>query len=798
MSEPRSTYRIQLNPSFTFEDVAVIADYLARLGITHVYCSPYLQSSRGSTHGYDVTDHSRLDPELGGEGGFDSMAGSLREHGLEHIVDIVPNHVALDGRRNSRWWDVLKHGQDSEFAHYFDIDWERYDGKVLAPVLGDELPAVLERAEIEVVRGDDPVVRYHEHHFPVAPGTCDAGTPVDKVLEAQHYLLTFWRKGARGLNYRRFFDIDTLAAVQMDEPGVFEETHALVLELIRAGKLQGLRIDHIDGLRDPGGYLERLAAESEGIYTVVEKILEPGEDLPRGWPVAGTTGYDFLNVVNGLFVDPSSEHVLTDIYATFTDEDTDLAAITRAKKMLIMRQVMVSDINRLLRELEIVFDAEEWAFNEDEMRVVLGETIAAFDVYRTYISPAGNVGPEDRRIIEDAVASAAACAPHIPPESFDRLRSVLLLERGGQEGLELSLRFQQTTGPIMAKGVEDTVFYNFNRFVSLNEVGGSPGHFGLNPAGFHAAAATAQAQWPLSMLALSTHDTKRSEDVRARLNVLTQEPASWGEAVQRWGKIGDRYRAGSLPDKNAEYLLYQVLVGAWPLSEERAVAYMQKASKEAKRYTSWIDPDPTYDDALERFVRGLVTDEEFSADLESFVAPLIEPGRVNSLAQTLIKLTYPGVPDTYQGTELWDLSLVDPDNRRPVDFTARRKILQRVLATPAPQLWAAADDGGAKMLVTTTALRLRRERPELFGADSSYLPIETEGPHADRVVAFLRATEAAIVVPRLAPLDGALDVTVHLPEGEWRNLLTDEEVSGDRNPATDLFESFPVALLLRS
>ncbi|MGI8774054.1 MAG: malto-oligosyltrehalose synthase [Actinomycetota bacterium] len=800
MSEPGSTYRVQLNQGFTFDDVAAVADYLAALGITHVYCSPYLHSTRGSTHGYDVTDHSRIDEELGGSEGFDRMYQALSEQGLAHIVDIVPNHTAIDGRRSPRWWDVLKHGRDSKYAHYFDIDWERHDGKVLAAVLGDELDTVLERGEIEIVRGEgEDVLRYHEHHFPLAPGTHEEETPLAEVIERQNYLLAFWRRAARGLNYRRFFDIDTLAALQMDQPGVFEETHGLVLDLIRHGKLEGLRVDHIDGLKDPAGYLHRLQDESGGTYTVVEKILEPGERLPQEWPVAGTTGYDFLNVVNALFIDRSNEHAFSDIYERFTEERDDLATITRTKKMLVMRRVMISDINRLLNELATVFEDEGWDFDEDETRAALGETIAAFHVYRTYLSPAGEIRPEDRRVIESAIDDARSAAPHIPSETFDRLRSVLLLERDGSRALDLVLRFQQTTGPIMAKGVEDTVFYNYNRFVSLNEVGGSPGIFGISPEDFHTTAEGAQADRPRSMLALSTHDTKRSEDVRARLNVLSEDPASWSDAVDRWAKIGDRYRSSGWPDRNAEYLLYQVLVGAWPLTEERAVAYMQKASKEAKRHTSWIDPNPDYDRALERFVRGMLGDPEMTRDVAAFVEPLVVPGRINSLAQTLIKLTYPGVPDTYQGTESWDLSLVDPDNRRPVDYPARRATLARALSTPAVELWRGAGDGAPKLLVTMRALWLRNERPRAFGPEAGYEPLQTGGPASDHLVGYVRGREVAVVVPRLTVKTGPVpDASIDLPPGRWLDVLTGHDVAGGTKPATDLLDQFPVALLVRS
>jgi (1->4)-alpha-D-glucan 1-alpha-D-glucosylmutase len=799
-----STYRVQLHAGFAFDDVARISLYLAQLGVTHVYCSPYLQAHPGSTHGYDVEDHSRFNEEIGGAGGFERMTQALEANGLRHIADIVPNHVSIAGRGNSRWWDVLKHGPASRYASYFDIEWRAGPqdllGKVLAPILGNELDTVIDNGQIELVDGDEPCMRYFDNELPLAPGSFTqplGDNDIREVLGKQHYLVAHWRRAARHLNYRRFFDINTLAGLQMDTAGVFEETHELVLGLVRDGKLDGLRIDHIDGLRDPAGYLTRLREASGGVHTVVEKILEPGEELPPEWPVAGTTGYDFLNLVQGLFVDPAGEVPLTELYTRFTGEPADLAAVAYAKKMLIMRQIMVSDLNRLVWELDDVAEQDGWELDPDTARIAIAETIAAFGVYRTYIIPQGHKSDQDIRLIGDAIEAAKRSAPHIEVALFERLHRVLLLEEGGDAGRAFVLRFQQTTGPIMAKGVEDTVFYNYNRLTSLNEVGGSPGHFGVSIEAFHEAAAAAQEQWPRSMLATSTHDTKRGEDVRARINLLSEIPDTWAEAAARWSKIGERHRTSDMPDRNAEYLFYQALVGAWPLDTERAVAYMQKASKEAKRHTSWLDPDPDYDRALEAFVRGVLADEEHAAEVAAFVAPLVEPGRVNSLAQTLIKLTYPGVPDTYQGTELWDLSLVDPDNRRPVDYEMRAAVLGRSAAAGGAELWAGPDDGAPKMLVTARTLQLRRALPEAFDADASYEPLEVQGDKAGHLVAFCRAGCVAVLASRLVVgLGGEWgDTTVSLPGGSWHNVFT-----GNRYPAGDLRMSevlagFPVALL---
>ena len=791
----RSTYRVQLNRDFTFDDVARIAPYLAELGVTHVYCSPYLQAYPGSTHGYDVVDHSELNAELGGRAAFDRMVEALDENGLGHIVDIVPNHVSIDGVLSEMWWDVLKYGRAGRYESYFDIDWDTdtddLTGKVLVPILGDPLDEVLARNELTIEHGHEPTLRYFDHRLPLAPGTEEGD--VAEVIARQHYLPAHWKRAVRHLNYRRFFDINTLAGLQTDAPGVFEDTHGLILELMRAGSIDGLRVDHIDGLRDPLGYLERLRSEGAP-YVVVEKILEPGEELPAAWPVDGTTGYDFLNTVAGLFVDPDGAGPLTEIYASQTGEETDLGTVTRAKKMLVMRHVLVADINRLVR----AFLRAHEGLDEDEVRVAIAETIAALPVYRTYARPDGSIDEPDRKIVDEAIAEARGRSPHIDGAIFDMLRATLLMEDEAARGF--ALRFQQTTGPIMAKGLEDTVFYNYNRLISLNEVGGDPGRFGVGLDEFHTAAEYVARAMPRTMLATSTHDTKRCEDVRARISLLSEIPERWGEAVERLSKIAARHRTGASPDRNAEYLFFQALVGAHPLDASRAVRYMEKATKEAKRYTSWLAPDPDYDRALQRFVEGALSDDEFVAEIDAFVKPLVQPGRINSLAQTLVKLTHPGVPDTYQGTETWDDSLVDPDNRRPVDYERRAQLLARVRTTDARDLWAAPDDGAPKMLVTTVALRVRNERPGSLGPGGPYGRLDVTGERARHAIAYLRGDDVAVVAPRLVMnLDGEWkDTRVHLPAGEWRDELTGDQWPGGEVRVADLLDAFPVALLTRT
>ncbi|MDQ4024221.1 MAG: malto-oligosyltrehalose synthase, partial [Actinomycetota bacterium] len=809
---------VQINAGFTFDDAAAVAPYLGRLGISHLYCSPYLQAAAGSTHGYDVTDHSRVNEELGGAAGHERMCAALEGAGMGHVLDIVPNHMAVSDPSNAWWWDVLKHGPQSRYASYFDIDWDPPEAMlrrtILVPILGDHYGRVLEAGELRLAAEDRGVVlRYHDHVLPIAPGTLPEGRSLDElnadpdalheVLERQHYRVSFWRAGDRELNYRRFFDVKTLAALRIEDERVFEETHALPLSLIADGKLDGLRIDHVDGLRDPGEYLERLRGRAPDAYLVVEKVLETGEHLPESWPVEGTTGYDFLNVVNGLFVDPAAEKAMSDVYLDFTREPADLAEIVRAKKLFIMREVLASDVDRLTALFVDVTETHRRYrdYTRHELREAIRETIAAFPVYRTYLDTrTRRASPQDVAHAQEAVEEAAARRPDLDPELFEFLCDLLLMrtEPPTAAADAFVLRFQQTTGPVMAKGVEDTVFYNFNRLVSLNEVGADLGCFGITLEAFHDHAARAQERWPLGMLATSTHDTKRSEDVRARIDLLSEIPARWAETVMRWRDLNDRHRGGGVPDRNAEYLLYQTLVGAWPIEADRAVAYMEKASKEAKAHTSWVDPATEYDEGLAAFVRAVLDDREFVEELHEFVAPLIAPGRTNSLSQTAIKLTFPGVPDLYQGTELWDLSLVDPDNRRPVDYAARVRLLEDAVAGSAADALERMDEGLPKLFLTERALALRARRPDAFERGSSYDALWATGPRAAHVVAFVRAGSVLTVAPRLPlTLEGEWrDTYLALPDGDWTDALTGASFSGNV-PIDELLGGFPVVVAER-
>jgi (1->4)-alpha-D-glucan 1-alpha-D-glucosylmutase len=626
------------------------------------------------------------------------------------------------------------------------------------------------------------------------------------LLDRQYYRLAFWRVAREGLGYRRFFDINTLVGVRVEDPVVFDDTHRRVREWLSNGTLDGVRIDHPDGLRDPEGYFQSLRELAPNAWVVVEKILEPAlspaegseEQLPHSWPVAGTTGYDFLNRVGGLFVDPEGEAALSRIYEEFTGQTADYARAMREKKLMVVRQVLGSDLNRLVDLLGRICRQRRLDYTRAVITAALEELVAAFPVYRTYVRlDPRQVSEDDVHHIAQAVETARAHHPNLNGDLLDFIQDLLLLRLDGELEGDFALRFQQYTGPAMAKGVEDTLFYTFNRLVSLNEVGGNPGRFGFSPEEFHQACARAQEHWPQAMLATSTHDTKRGEDVRARIHLLSEISRHWEQTVRRWAEINQPHRVGEWPDRNTEYFFYQTLVGAWPLSTERAVAYLEKASREAKAHTSWTDPDPAYDAALRSFVEATLADPQFTGEVEAFVAPLVHPARVSSLAQTLIKLTAPGIPDIYRGSELWDLNLVDPDNRRPVDFDQRRRLLAQLDAATPESVLARMDEGLPKLWVIQRALARRRQRPELFGPSAGYRPLPARGRKARHVVAFARGEGALTVAPRLVlGLDGDwADTSLDLPPGRWRDEFSGREFFDGQATLPDLLSRFPVALL---
>ena len=761
---PVSTYRLQLTPAFGFAEAAAVVPYLARLGISHVYCSPWLQAAPGSQHGYDVVDHSRLNAELGGRAGFEQLLAACRTDGLGILLDIVPNHMAVGEpeSQNAAWWSLLQLGRDSPYASWFDVDWDAQGGKVLVPVLGAPLAEAIGDLQLD---GDR--IRYYDHELPIAPGTLVQGD-VAATLAAQHYRLCHWRVAVEELNVRRFFDVTTLAGVRVEDPAVFDATHALVLQQLADGEVDGLRIDHPDGLADPGRYLDRLASATGGAYVVVEKILEPGEQLPASWACAGTTGYDALNLVMGLFVEPAGEQALTDLWQSLTGDRSTFGEVIARTKRQVLSEVLPAEVNRLV---DVALRAcEGLDVTRRGLREALVEVLASFAVYRAYLPP---TGPADD-VARGQVAHAVAAAKTTLPSRLREIDVVAALALAELPAPEFVTRFQQTCGPVMAKGVEDTGFYRYLRLSALCEVGGDPSVFGTSVAQFHRACAATQEQWPLTMTTLTTHDTKRSEDVRARLVLLSQVPAAWGEAVTRWSALAARH--GSL-DAATEQLVWQSLVGAWPITPDRAAAYVEKATREAKGHTSWVDPVPAYDGAVAGFVRGVLADEALTGELAAFVRQLEDAWQATALAQKLVQLTMPGVADVYQGTELWDLSLVDPDNRRPVDYAAR-----------AAELDAPVHP---KLRLVRVALRLRREHPGWFGADATYTGLDA-GP---RAVAFCRSGRVVTVAPIRSTRAWSDADAVTLPPGSWTDAITGVERSG-RVRLAGLLDAFPVALLV--
>ena len=869
-SSRRCTYRVQLRPGFGFREAAGIVGYLARLGVSHLYTSPYLAAAPGSTHGYDIVDHRRVNEELGGDEGHELLRERLRDAGLGQLVDIVPNHMAIDRPENEWWWDVLENGRSSRYASYFDVDWDPPESKlrdtVLLPVLSDHYGRILESGELRVERdGRTFRIRYGDRTYPCSPKTLDriladaglddlaldaaslpssehddeasiadrhdrkerlareigrrcASDPdiareldaaverlnadheaLDDLLSRQNYRLAYWRVASQELDYRRFFDITDLVALRLEREHVFRATHGLVLDWAREGRIDGIRVDHPDGLRDPEEYLERLAAGAPRAWLVAEKILGADETLPESWPIAGTTGYDFCALASGLFVDPAGEAPLTELYAEVTGERRAYGEILYEAKHDVMRTSLAADLERLTVFFVRICEGRRRYrdYTRADLRAVLRETVACFPVYRSYVrAERGIVRPADEAVTLEAIAEARRRRPALDGELFELLRDILLLRITGPNETGLVMRLQQFTAPVMAKGAEDTAFYRYSRLVALNEVGGDPGRFGTTLAAFHDHNARIQARWPETLLETSTHDTKRAEDVRIRIALLSQDPRGWAEAVRRWRSLTRRHWVGVLPDGEMEYLLYQTLVGAHPLPLDRAVAYMEKAMREAKRRTSWARPDEAYESTVRVFVEGALRDDAFVADLAVFADGLVAPAREASLALTLLKLTSPGIPDLYQGSELWDLSLLDPDNRRPVDFIARERLLADVERMDAAEALARAGEGAPKLFLVKRALDLRARRDAAFAG--AYLPLCAKGRRADDVVAYSRGDEVVAVAPRSTLGRGAwADTRLPLPAGAWRDVLSRREVRGGEVALDDLVEAFPVALLER-
>jgi (1->4)-alpha-D-glucan 1-alpha-D-glucosylmutase len=976
-SIPLSTYRLQLNNQFHFQDAQKLIPYLQKLGITHLYSSPILKAREGSQHGYDIIDHNQVNPEIGTEEEFRQLATELKARGMGLLLDIVPNHMGV-GYGNNPWWhDVLQNGRTSIYAEFFDIDWEplkvELRNKVMLPILGQAYGADLEAGNIKIVFEEGAfLVKYFDKVLPIDPqtiplvftftrhnsedqsdpalvefnllinslgrlpannvtepaevrrrqdeipalleqlrrlalGTSMVRAQIDaalevlngttgqshsfdalhEILEKQAYRLAFWRVSGEEINYRRFFDINDLVGLRMENPRVFAETHKLIRKFLGENLITGLRLDHPDGLLNPSQYimrLQRLCAASrclgadpvpplaaDGIelevhsafgqqqpdhehaplYVLVEKILEEGEHLPDFWPVAGSVGYDFTNSVNGVFIDGRHERLFTKLYERVIGGAFNPEKLIYESKRLVMRRALASEVSVLAHMLNEISNQDRRArdFTLGVLREAIRETIACFPVYRTYIDERAHVSDSDRKYIQQAIACAKQKNGTLAPAVFDFLQSILLLEDMESDGSVygyrrkpyFTLKFQQLTGPVMAKGLEDTACYVYNRFISVNEVGGSPTEFGTSLSEFHAANQERAEQWPHSMLTTSTHDTKRSEDVRARLDVLSEIPSAWATQVMKWRRINRGRKAEladgrSVPDNNEEYLLYQTLVGAWPLEMRyedergdfigRIQQYMEKAIHEAKVNLSWLNPNPQYVEAMNSFVEGILLPAPrrgnlFLNSLQKFMPAVTYFGLINSLAQTVLKLTSPGVPDIYQGQELWDFSLVDPDNRRHVDFESRQRLLDRL--SPDARERSDVDlcdnmlrnfrDGRLKMWVTSRGLNLRREHKDLF-QNGSYLPLRVRRGREEHVVAFARChsgNATITLVPRLsytlmkgkeeAPLgavwgDSELALPPEASGRRLRNVFTGESFEvGESILCREVFANFPVAVL---
>jgi (1->4)-alpha-D-glucan 1-alpha-D-glucosylmutase len=832
---PVSTYRLQLTPDFGFAAAAATAEYLASLGVSHVYLSPILEAVPGSRHGYDVTDHSRIRAELGGEHEFRVLASRLRAAGLGIVLDIVPNHMAAPANLmlNRQLWSVLRDGRDAAFATWFDVDWAAQDDRMLLPVLRGPLDSSLPDLQVAHDGGLDgePALRYFDHVLPLSAGT--ARLPMRDLLARQHYRLTWWRDASAQLNWRRFFDISTLIALRVEDPVVFAATHEVIVRLVSEGLVDGLRVDHPDGLADPRGYLRQLAAATGGAWVVAEKILAPDESLPFDWPCAGTTGYDALRLADGVFVDPAGRDALSDEYAGFSlvsareSVPARFAEVTLGAKREVAARTLRAEVRRLARLLvDILPDA-----SADEARTVLTEILACFPVYRAYVYPGEFPAAASVAAVRAAVDAARRRLPRRTRSLADRTGAAalgMLRPVAGAVGRagEFAVRFQQTTGPVLAKGVEDTAAYRWPRLLTLNEVGGDPDLFGVDPGEFHAAASRLAADWPATMTTLSTHDTKRQEDVRARLAVLAELPAEWGTRVKEWHDraVALRFFGQSAPavDPDTEYLLWQTLVGTWPISGDRLAGYLTKAIREDERRTTWTDPDPGYESAVLGLAARVLDDPELTSSIGEFVASIADAALANSLGVKLVQLTMTGVPDVYQGCELGGFALVDPDNRRKVDFAVRTRMLEsldaaagyRPAGRPEPAgggAWpgdrvrvadhvasAVARLDAAKLLVTARALRLRRAEPGWFAGD--YAPLAATGAAAGHVLAFQRGGHAVTVVTRLSAglrrRGGWADTALRLPGTAWTDLISGLVHEAGVLPLGELTRELPVALLI--
>lgn len=801
-----ATYRLQMGANFTFQQAVNILDYLKGLGISHVYLSPILQSAEGSTHGYDTADPTIVNEQMGGESGLLELFSALKSRQMAAVLDIVPNHLSAT-QDNPFWWDVLKNGQASRYSKVFDIDWDapanELKGKVLLPILGEELTDSINK--ISIIQNDRGFVFLYENlQFPVndiaAHEIQQGETDNGKLLALQYYCLAHWTTGPSQLNYRRFFDVNTLAGVRIEDDSVFDLMHGKLAELVKRGPVDGIRVDHPDGLRDPLGYFKKLRQKFPEQWIIVEKILEEGELLRENWPVDGTSGYDFIQLTNGIWNEPSSEEAFTQFHNNFTGCGQSFPNVVREKKAHVSKLLFTTDISRLAAVLVKICSSHNLSFSEQEIQEALTAILVNFPVYRSYVhQERQEISVEDLHYISLAIENASTHNPQLSPKLLTFINDQLI----GQDGkhcAEFVARFQQLTGPIMAKGVEDTAFYCYGRFIALNEVGCDPEEFSLSLKEFHLRNETTQKLWPQSMLASSTHDTKRSEDVRARLCVLSEIPEKWFALVAQWSAMNASAWGNHSPDRNAEYFIYQTLVGAWPISNERLSGYIQKALREAKRHTSWLAPDLEYEEALQQFVQSSLANNAFTTSLNEFVNFLIPYGNSNSLALTLIKLTAPGIPDIYQGTELWDNSLVDPDNRRPIDFSLRQKLLNSGRKLPSGSLLEPQNFPEAKIHLIQAALNVRRGNLQAFGALSNYQQLWAKGANSEHIIAYIRNDDVAVIVPRcLCKLQNDwADTSIDLGPAHWRNVLSPDQLPlTGKVLITQLFANFPIGLLTK-
>ncbi len=938
---PTATYRLQFNKNFTFNDARKIVPYLHALGISDVYASPYFQARADSLHGYDITDHNKLNAAIGSREEYDAFVAELHAHGMGQILDFVPNHMGIVEPANLWWQDVLENGPSSLHAPYFDIEWrplktDLHD-KILLPVLGDQYGAVLERGELKVQFASGVfTLHYFEHVFPIAPGTyrivlevalanldafrdedfypefqsiitaldylprrnetdpqkiqerarekeiikrrlerrCLEAPPVqraidqavsqingipgdahsfdklDELLNAQSYRLAFWRVAAEEINYRRFFDVNDLAAIRMELPEVFDAAHQLLLELVANGSVTGLRIDHPDGLFLPFDYFKKLQArcadalklsmpqDGRAIYMLGEKILTGSETLRADWAVHGTTGYDFGRDLAEMLVDESAEAAMTNAYKRFIGHSVHFGHLVYAKKRLVMRIALANEVNVLGNAVDRLSERTRRFrdFTLEALSRAVRETIACFPVYRTYLSPGVPVADEDRHVIERAIVAAKRRNPAVEESVFNFLRDLLLFQfpedlTGDEHDAHVSfvLKFQQFTGPIMAKGLEDTAFYLYNRLAGLNEVGGEPQHFGIGVSGFHERNSARGRDWPATLLATSTHDTKRSEDVRARMLAISEIPEVWRRSLGRWRVANRKWKQrlddAEAPDLNEEYLLYQTLLGTWPLDDAgkavttlsedyvaRIRAYMAKALNEAKQNTSWIQPNEQWDGAMSDFVTRILEPGSRNKFITTFT-PVVEEiarlGAMNSLTQTLLKLTSPGVPDIYQGTEIWDDSLVDPDNRRTVNYVHRSQWLGSLEGISPADLLRTWTDGRIKLWLIRTLLKLRRERSAFFQR-ADYVPLSANGTHSNSCIAFSRefaGTRMFVIGTRLSSRLGSpavgdawKDTTLVATEApaRMRDVFTGRDLPSNSGTLilSDVLKDLPFAVLV--